>query len=113
MDGTDIEKSVNIIIQKLWENITTSLLGDLVCRFSKSPEDEKLIDELNNHLKVIFTDNNYFNVAKLLCHEGDMLALSQASKLIKRAIIHFEEQLDEIILIPVILNSPKCKLCPA
>jgi len=113
MKGTNIGESVDIIIRKLWENITTGQLGELVYRFNKSPGDEKLADELNNHIKMIFSNDNYFNVAKLLCREEDMVALLQAANLIKTAITHFEEQLDEIILIPVILNSPKCKLCPA
>jgi len=107
------EEAVNIIIRKLWENITTSQLGKLIYSFNKKPEDEELIDELNNHIKMIFSNDEYFRVAKLLCRETDMGNLSKQANLIETAITHFEEQLDETILIPVILNSPKCKLCPA
>ena len=101
----NIEKSVNIIIQKLWEDITTSQLGDLICLWDSSQLDGEMNDELNNYLRKIFTDGNHVDVANILCREKDMLALSKAADLIKRAITHFEEELDETILMPVILKD--------
>jgi len=53
------------------------------------------------------------NVCDTLCRGDKVKSLISEFKIMKKTINYLEEYLDPIILRPMILNSPKCDLCPA
>ena len=52
-------------------------------------------------------------VAVILLQEPTVLSLHTEAQTMRRAIEELEDTLDPLVLRPVILLSPKCKLCPA
>ena len=52
-------------------------------------------------------------ICNTLCRGKNVKLLLKKFRIMKEVTKYLEENLDEIILRPMILNSPKCKLCPA
>lgn len=52
-------------------------------------------------------------VSDILCRGDNVKSLGSEFKIMKKAVNYLEGSLDPIILRPMILNSPKCELCPA
>ena len=52
-------------------------------------------------------------VCDTLCRGDNVESLSSEFKIMKKAINYLGGSLDSIFLRPMILNSPKCELCPA
>lgn len=53
------------------------------------------------------------SVCDTLCRGEKVKSLVAKLRIMRKAINYLEENLDPIILRPMILNSPKCELCPA
>ncbi len=125
------EKMLDGIVHAVWEYILTRwqyILTDKLdqevtsIRLSQSAEITVIIfAETSPMTELVFTDadpaKKVLNIciwaANNLRVVGTVNSLANQVSIMSKAIKELEEKLDPLILHPMILNSPKCELCPA
>lgn len=111
---SEISYLADLIVANIKNNSINSEQGNLTeIRFSVNYstksiiiDDKILADKIINIIPKSI--NNIFTT-----NENLIISLSKQAVVMKRAIDNLEQGLDPVVLRPMILNSPKCELCPA